>query len=111
MPYIFGMSLGSWILVIVIAIWIILAIKIYFFGGFKKRPKGQKASVGACCDTGDSPSTESSKKKDASKTNAVDPENCDGVCAGCTGCDNTATTNNAVMPTFRVDPKPQDSAH
>ena len=32
MPYIAGMSLGSWILIIAIAIWTFIAIKCYFFG-------------------------------------------------------------------------------
>ena len=80
-----GMSIGSWILVIVLAIWAFIAIKVYFFGGFKKnRKKG--LSVGTCCDTGDDP--------------------CSGCnCSGCQGCSIQATRTNAVLPEFKVEPK------
>ena len=77
-----GMSIGSWILIAIIAIWFVLAIKIYFFGGFKKK-KGKGMSVGTCCDHGD--------------------EN--GGCAGCSGCDDSATARNAVMPKIKLDLK------
>ena len=43
MPQIAGMSIGSWILLAVIIAWAVIAIKVYFFGGFKK--KGGKSKV------------------------------------------------------------------
>ena len=78
MPYFLGMSLGSWILLAVIIAWAAIAIKVYFFGGFKKK-KGQKASIGACCDTGDG-----------------------AGCAGCSGCEEPATRRNAVAPVIKA---------
>ena len=45
MPYIAGMSLGSWILIIAIAIWAFIAIKCYFFGGFKKHGDSSRPHV------------------------------------------------------------------
>lgn len=80
---ILGMSIGSWILIIFLAFWFFVAIKVYFFGGFKKK-KGGKASIGACCDTGD--------EAGGSK------------CEHCHGCDDTsATQRNAVMPKIKLD--------
>lgn len=79
MPHILGMSIGAWIVLLVIIAWAAIAIKVYFFGGFKKK-KGQKASIGACCDTGD--------------------ENC----AACAGCNEPATRRNAVAPIVKDAP-------
>ncbi len=56
MPYIFGMSLGSWILIALLVLWAFVAIKVYFFGGFKKKKRGargHRGGGGGCCDTGD----------------------------------------------------------
>lgn len=79
MPHFLGMSIGAWIVLIVIIAWAVIAIKVYFFGGFKK--KGHKASVGACCD--------------------IDNENC----GGCNGCSDPATRRNAVTPIVKDLPK------
>lgn len=76
-----GMSIGSWILIVIIAVWTVIAIKIYFFGGFKKKSAG----IGACCDHGDGEQG--------------------GGCAGCSGCDESATAKNAVVPKVRLDIK------
>lgn len=81
MPELFGMSIGSWILLLVIIVWAVIAIKVYFFGGFKKKKPGQKASIGACCDTGDED------------------------CAACDGCNEPATKRNAVAPVVKSVPK------
>ena len=75
-----GMSIGSWILIIVICVWAVLAIKSYFFGGIKSKKKG--AQIGNCCDTGDE------------------------VSAGCKSCSargdaETAASANAVLPVVR----------
>ena len=87
MPYIAGMSLGSWILIAVIVVWAFIAIKVYFFGGFKKRPKGSKAHVGSCCSGGDGPIAHAT-----------------GGCEKCSqrnGCHSEATEKNAVMPIIK----------
>jgi hypothetical protein len=87
MPEIAGMSIGSWLLIIFLIIWAFVAIKVYFLGGFKKRPKGTKAHIGAgCCSGGDEPMKASS--------------GCEH-CAQKNGCASEATRNNAVMPTFK----------
>ena len=80
-----GMSIGSWILIIVLALWAFVAVKVYFFGGFKKDKK-KGLSVGSCCETGDNP--------------------CSGCsCTGCQGCTIKATRTNAVLPEFKVETK------
>lgn len=85
MPQIAGMSIGSWILLAVIIAWAVIAIKVYFFGGFKK--KGGKSKVGSCCDTGDDDFTVSFS-----------------ACSGCSkrnGCASAATFRNAAVPTIK----------
>ena len=73
-----GMSVGSWILILVIIVWAAISIKSYFFGGFKRKKK-KGLSVGNCCDTGDD-----------------EP----GGCAACSarGDAETAASANAVLP-------------
>lgn len=85
MPQIAGMSIGSWILLAVIIAWAAIAIKVYFFGGFKK--KGSRSKVGSCCGTGDDDFTISFS-----------------ACSGCSkrnGCAAAATSRNAVAPTIK----------
>lgn len=85
MPYIAGMSLGSWILIIAIAIWTFIAIKCYFFGGFKKHGEGSRPHVGSCCGGGDQAYVQS-------------------ACASCAkrnGCHSAATDKNAVAPIIK----------
>ena len=85
----FGMSLGSWVILLIIIVWTILAIKSYFFGGLK-RNKDKGFKVGSCCDTGD---------EDA----------CGCGCAGCASeCDEKSVRQNAVMPTFKADPSAEE---
>ena len=86
MPYIAGMSLGSWILIAIIVIWALIAIKCYFFGGFKKRPKGSKTHVGSCCSGGDEPNLHVGGCENCAKRN---------------GCHSEATEKNAVMPIIK----------
>lgn len=82
-----GMSIGSWILVIVLIVWAVIAVKVYFFGGFKKNKK-KGLHVGSCCESGD------------------EDCGCGGQCAGCD--ENAAVRANAVMPTIKqADPQEQ----
>ena len=75
---ILGMSIGSWILILIIVVWAVLAIKSYFFGGLKSKKKGLQ--VGNCCDTSDADAC---------------------ACGKCDGCDEQAVRQNSAMPTFK----------
>ena len=79
------MNLASWIILIIVAVWIFAAVKIAFFGGFRKEKKHS-----GCCDVGD---TDKSYRIEsacsACKKNS------------CAGCANSAATKNALVPTIR----------
>ena len=86
-------NLASWIILAVVAIWIIAAVKIAFFGGF-----GKKKKRGGCCDVGD---IDESYKIDSACS----------ACkmSSCAGCANSATNKNGLVPTIRETDTPQHS--
>ena len=85
------MNFASWIILIIVAIWIFAAIKIAFFGGFRKEKKS-----GGCCDVGD-----------VDKSYRI--ETACSACkkSGCAGCAGSATNKNTLAPTIREANPPQ----
>lgn len=79
------MNLASWLILAAVAVWILAAVKIAFFGGFRKEKKH-----GGCCDVGD-----------------IEEEfRITSACAGCnksdcSACAGSATSRNALTPTIR----------
>lgn len=84
-------NLASWIILIVVAVWIFAAIKIAFFGGFRKEKKR-----GGCCDVGD-----------VDKSFKI--ETACSACkkSSCAGCSGSATSKNSLVPTIREADAPQ----
>lgn len=78
------MNLASWIILAIVALWIFAAVKIAFFGGFRKEKSG------GCCDVGD----------------VEDDFKIELACSGCSktdcgGCASSAASKNALTPTIR----------
>lgn len=108
MPYILGMSLGAWIVLILIIVWAFIAIKVYFFGGFKRH----KAHGGGCCDTGDAPSSNKTLDTDIERYCSLsDDELSASLCASCGKCDSPATRRNAVAPIVKEAPTSPAAGH
>lgn len=79
------MNIASWIILVVILVWIIIAVKAAFFGGFKKRRVARAESDDA------------TRGKDASYR--IDVPRCGGCDkAGCAGC--PIANRDIPMPTI-----------
>lgn len=84
------MNLASWIILIVVAVWIGIAIKIAFFGGFGKKGRSCHSS---CHDI------DSSSRLPSDKDLKL-PSACMGCSKGsCTGC--ASAGRDVPMPTIR----------
>lgn len=88
------MNIASWIILIIIVIWIGVAIKVAFFGGFGK--KGHTCH-GAHSDAASLPSDEDLRL----------PSACMGCNKGsCAGCISAAGRHDIPTPIIREEPRP-----
>ncbi len=82
------MNLASWIILIIVAVWAIVAIKVAFFGGFGKK----RSCHGSCGDDVKLPSDEELRL----------PSACMGCSKGsCAGCASVAGRRDIPTPTIR----------
>lgn len=83
------MNLASWIILIIVAVWIGIAVKVAFFGGF-----GKKRSCHGSCDKPGLPSDEDLKL----------PSACMGCSKGsCAGCASAAGKYDVPTPIIREE--------
>ena len=79
------MNIASWIILILVAVWIFAAVKIAFFGGFRKEKKH-----GGCCDVGDA-DADFKVESACSACKKTD----------CSACASSVTSKNTLTPTIR----------